>query len=684
MTGLLRRHRPSPAGVASLLAAMLALAPRANAAWTDFLPTPFEKHAWIETFASYERDDSKGDASAVRWSDTFFRERLRLESAGFSYDPRFLLYQLSIAGSGKQELYDSSAYDSSKWEIDGAIEYDLRMLLLPEHAYNFEVFASRHEPVYRQQAATSRDTVMERQGATLRYERKPWFLTSTFVNTAIDSAGSSSDVQNLNVNGEWFKRFVSGNEISVNGAFTPSWYSDSEGLDGSSMEYLANNIINLRKVRLSSNVSQNTFDQSQGDDDRYDTDQFAAWEMLSLYLPWGFTTAATYRHSDHESGVDSGDTSPERRFTNAGDRVQVEMIHRLYDSLDTRYRFGQENRDSTNGSSDRMSNGLFLDYVKKIPHGRVLAGASLNRYDLTNTGFADVVSDPYSSTPVPGTFALRQDNVDRSSIIVAMRSPLPPFENIVLVEGLHYQVNTALEPFEIQLLTLPPEFVVPGSYDLYVSFSMQTGDYELRTDSAGTALSIELLDGKVTPYFRYMVQRSDVLSGSYPGAPMDSDSYTTGLRLVYGPLRARGEYQVMEWDINPWRAGRAELQYTGTITRTITAYSTLTYLNRHYLGGDPPYSTLDFTEEVVTVSGNLTKQIWSNSLFVTVGGSYSHMTGISDSDAWSANSSLIWHVGKLDIALTASAFGSESTTGFNPSVEREHELISLNIRRQLL
>lgn len=684
MTLLVRRRRPSPAGAASLLAAMLALAPSAEAAWTDFLPTPLEKHAWIETFASYERDDSKGDASAVRWSDTFFRERLAIDSSGYSYDPRFLLYQLWIAGSGKQELYDSSAYDRSKWEIDGAIEYDLRMLLLPEHAYNFEVFASRREPVYRQQAATSRDTVMDRQGATLRYEFKPWFLTSTFVNTSIDSAGSSSDVQNLNVNGEWFKRFVSGNEVSMSGAFTPSWYSNSEGLDGNSMEYLVSNIIDLRKVRLNSNVSQNAFDQSQGDDSRYDTDQFAAWELLSLYLPWGFTAEATYRHYDDNSVVDSGDPSPERRYTNAGDRVQVELIHRLYDSLDTRYRFGQENRDSTNGTSDRLSNGLFLDYVKKISHGRMLAGVNFNRYDLTNTGFADVVSDPYTATPVPGTIALRQNNVDASSIIVALRSPLPPFENIVLVEGLHYQVNSALEPFEIQVLTLPPEFVVPGSYDLYVSFSMQTGDYELRTDSAGTALSLELLDGKVTPYFRYMLQRSDVLSGAYPGAPIDSDSYTTGLRLVYGPLRARGEYQIMEWDINPWRAGRAEIQYVGTIARTITAYSTLTYLNRQYLGGDPPYSTLDYTEEVVTVSGNLTKQLWSNSLFVTVGGSYSHMTGISDSDAWSANSSLIWHVGKLDIALTASAFGSESTTGFNPSVEREHELISLNIRRQLL
>lgn len=676
--------RRLPARAALLLATMLAGTPRADADWKDFFPSPFEKHVYLESFSSYERDNARGGPKSVRWEDTFFRERLTLESSGYSYDPRFLVYQMSLAGSGKQELYDTSAYSSGGWQVDGGIEYDLRMLMLPEHPYNLEAFVNRHEPVYRQQATTSRDTVMQNQGVTLRYEKKPWFFNGTFVNTTLDTPGSNSDVQNLDLAGEWFKRFLNGYELSFNGAFTPSWYSDSNGLDGNSMEYLGNNIIDLKSVRLSSNVSQNSFDQSQGFNDRYDTDQFAAWEMLSIYMPWGFRTESMYRHYDDDSVVDSAGPSPERRYSNSGDRVQFDLIHRLYDSLDSRYRFAKDDRESTNGNSDRMTNGLFFDYSKKIPRGRVLSGLSLNRYDVKNSGFADVVADPYTATAVPGTLTLRQDNVDASSIVVAMRSPLPPYETIVLVPGLHYTVNTALQPFEIQVTALPPEFVVPGSYDLYVSFSMASGDYDLRTDNLGSSFDLELLEGMVTPYFRYMLQRSDVLSGTYPGPPIDSDSYTTGLRLIYGPLRARGEYQIMDWDVNPWRAGRAELQYVGNVTRTITAYSTLTYLNRHYLGGDPPYSTLDYTEEVITVSGNVTKQIWSNNLFVTVGGSYSHMTGISDSDAWSANSSLVWHVGKLDVTLSASAFGSQSTTGINPSVERDHELISLNIRRQIL
>jgi hypothetical protein len=677
-----RRAARTVARVAALLLA--AAASPASGDWLDFLPRPFEKRAYLETYASFERDRSRGDASGIRWDDTFFRERLRLESNGYSYDPRFLLYHLSVAGSGKQELYDSSAYASKDWDLDGAIEYDARLVFLPEHPYSLEAFAARYEPVYRQQAATSRDSVMSNYGGTLRYERKPWFLHGTFVDTRLDSAGNSAEIKNLNLDAKWFKRFANGYETTVNGSFNPSWYDNSQGLEGSSIEYVAGNLLNLKRLRLSSNVSQNTFDQRQDAFDRYETDQLAWWELLSVYLPWKFRTDFAYRHHDDESTVDDLGPAPARRYANDGDNIQIDVIHRLYDSLDTRYRFVSDTRDSTNGSSDTLSNGLSLDYTKQIPHGRLMAGMNLNRSDLDNAGFADVVNDPYTATAVPGTFALRQINVDPSSVVVVLRSPLPPFDTIPLVQGLHYQLNTALEPFEIQVTSLPPEFLTPGNFDLFVSYSMTSGEYELRTDNAGANLSFAMFDNRVTPYFRYLAQRSEVRSGTYPGPPIDSDSYTAGVRLLFGPFRARGEHQTLDWEVNPWRAWRAEVQYVGAVTRSITAYATASYLNRHYLGGDPPYSTIDFTEEVVTISGNVTKQFWSRHLYITIGGAWTHLTGLSDSDAWSANSSLVWHVGKLDLSIGISAFGSDSTTGLNPSVERDHQLFSVNVRRQLL
>lgn len=674
------RHK----GLMAAALVSIALASDASAQWTAFLPRPLENHAFFETYAAYERDRATGSARAITWQDTFLREKLTVESEGYSYNPRFILYRMSVGGAFKQELYENSAYSTRGWSIDEGIEYDARIYVLPEHSYNMQVFASRYEPVYRQQSARSHDSVANDYGVKLRYRRKPWLFDAGFLNTQLESSGTDSDIKLLTLDGEYFKRFVNGNEFSLRTAVRPSWYSDSNGLDGTAQEYLASNFINLKRLRLNSDVTQNSFEQTRKEFSDYETDQFSVRELMSIYLPWNFRTNLTWRLHDDSSVVDDDGPRPKRRFSDKGNNVQLDVVHRLYESLDTRYRFQRDSRDSRGGDSIMMTNGMNMDYTKQIPRGRFLAGVSVARSDIENSGFGDIVNDPYTATAVPGTFTLRQRDVDPTSIIVVLRSPIPPFENISLVEGVHYQVNTLLDPFEVQITNLPAEFVVPGSYDLYVSYSLRSGDYELRIDTAGSTVSLEMFRNLLTPYFRYLAQRSDLLSGSYPGVPIDSDSYTAGLRILYGPLRARGEYQLLDWDLNPYRAWRAELQYVGELTRSINAYATANYLNRHYLGADPPYTSRNFTEQVVTISATVTKQLYWRSLSLSAGGSYSHLTGLTESDAWSANSSIIWRYGKLDVSVGLSAYGSNSTSGVSSSAERDHQLFSITLRRQLL
>src|SRR5512143_1467010 len=141
------RNAPCVAGPIFIVASVLTVPRAASAQWTAFLPTPYENHAWIETYGSWERDNSKGSARNLNWNDTFFREKLSVASLGYSYDPRFLQYKLSIAGAAKQEDYQSSTSGSAGWKEAEAIEYDARLFFLPEHRYNGQVYASRHEPV---------------------------------------------------------------------------------------------------------------------------------------------------------------------------------------------------------------------------------------------------------------------------------------------------------------------------------------------------------------------------------------------------------------------------------------------------------------------------------------------------------------------------------------------------------
>lgn len=667
-----------------LACAVASLCPRlAPAQWKDFIPVPYENHAFIDTYSSYERDSASGGYDDVTWHDTFLRQRLTLQSLGYSYSPRFMQYQVAVSGAATEEGYDSSAIKDDGWEYGGAFEYDARLFFLPEHPYNLQLFASRYEPMFKQQAATRHDSVADTYGTLLRYRRKPYFFNASFIDTTLDSSGSSSNVKRLGLDGEYFKRFGNGYEVSMNGAVKPSWYDDSEGLQGTSEEYLLGNFVNLKRVRLNSSISQNSFEEDQDPDQSYDADQFQWWEMMSVYLPMGFRTNLTYRYHDNESTVANA-WQPERKFSDDGNNVQLDVIHRLYDSLDTTYRLLHDSRNSAGGETTLLGQSLSVDYNKRIPRGRFATGLSLGRSDTDNTGFADIVNDPYIATAVPGTFALRQQNVDPQSIVVFLKSPLPPFDTILLVEGVHYQTNTSIEPFEIQVFGLPAEFVIPGTYDFFVSYSLLGGDFELRTDTLGTNVTFELFDDLLTPFFRYLALRSDVLSGQFPGIPVDSNAYATGLLVHYGPLRARGEYQYLDWEVNPRRAWKTELQYVGSIDRATNAYGTASYLNTHYLGGQGIYYSDEYEEETVTTSGNLTRQLPFRNMSVSIGGSYSHIQGLVESNAWSVSSAFVWHIGKVDLSIGLSAYGADSSSGQSLTTDRDHELFYVSLRRQLL
>lgn len=682
-SGITTRKLRLPA-FARLLVAVVSLIPCASlAAWTDFIPTPYENHAWIDLYNSYERDATESN-NDITWTDTYLRQRLTLQSIGYSYDPRFVQYQFSLAGAFSEEDYESTAFESGGFQSNAGVEYDARLYFLPEHPYNLQLFASRYEPVFKQQAARQHDSIATTYGTLLRYRRKPYFANANFVDTTLDSGGSSSNTKRLGLDGEYFKRFNNGYEVSVTGAAKPSWYSDSQGLDGSAQEYLLGNFVNLKRVRLSTTLTENMFEQTRDPDQSYDANQFYWWELLSLYLPWDFRSNLSYRYHDSSSDITTA-RDPDRSYDDQGSTVQFDVIHRLYDSLDTTYRLLSDARESSGGDTDLLSNNLSIDYNKRIPTGRFATGVSLGRTTTDNTGFADVVNDPYTGTSVPGVFALHQQNVEPDSISLLMRSPFPPYETIPLVEGVHYQKNTAVEPIEIQIFSLPAQFVIPGTYDIYVSYSLLGGEFELQTDSLGVSGTIELFHDLIDPYFRYMAIRSDVLSGEFPGIPVDSNSWIGGLRMHYGPLRGLGEYQYLDWDVNPFSSWRTELQYIGNLTRTTSTYSTVSYQNRQYLGGEGIYESPEYTEETISGGATLTQQLPYRDMYLSLGGSYSSISGLVDSTGWSANASFVWRIAKVDISIGVSAYGADTQTDENNRLtSRDREFVFINIRRQLL
>ncbi len=677
----MKAREPSRRGaVAGALVTLLLAAPAA-AAWRSLVPIPFENHVYLDLYGFYERNDFSYGPVDSGWDDTFLREKVTFASSGFFYHPRFLQYQASLSEALKQERYAATGFEDDGFRHGTAFEYDIRLLLLPEHFYNLELFALQYEPLLREEAATQRNGLQRSYGGFLRYRRKPWFGHLRFNDDTIETGATTTDTRRLNAGGEYFRRFREGDQFSVAANLNPTRFSTSEGLSGTSSQGVVSGTVDVKRARLTASYGRDTIDQNGPVSGAINSDDRTGYGQLTAYLPLRFRTDVSYRDQDSTNSIRSPSETEAQEFDDHFKEFRFNLVHRLFESLDTTYMLLRDDRTSTGGDSNSLTNQLTFSYTKTIQPGRVLSGLSIGRADTESRGRAEVVNEPHAGTAVPGRFTLLRPNADPTSIIVYLRSPLPPMELVPLVENVNYVVSAVGNTFEIEILTLPPEFVLPGSYDLEVTYALEAGQFELRADTAGYNLSVELFNQLLTPYYGYTIVRSTVLSGEFPGVPVNSTSHTVGLRVQQGRFRGTAEYQRLDWDVSPFRAWREELQYVAPLDATTNLYAIASILEKHYPQGASPYDRVPYTDRLISATCNLQKQLGRRNMSLTAGATYSGIRGRVDSDSYSLNSSIVWKVGKLDVdaGLSAYATNSESST-FSVS-RRDHGVLYVKARR---
>jgi hypothetical protein len=222
---------------------------------------------------------------------------------------------------------------------------------------------------------------------------------------------------------------------------------------------------------------------------------------------------------------------------------------------------------------------------------------------------------------------------------------------------------------------------VPGTFDFTASYSLEAGEFVLRTETLGYSGSLQLLEDRINPYFSRNEVRSEVLEGLYPGQNLDSTTTIAGLQLLQGAWRARFEWQDVAWEVEPYEAWKAELQYLGPLGPTTSLQATVAYTDRSFPEGRDGFDAEDAGEQRESASATLNQRLFSRTLVLSVGGSFSRTSGWYESDAWTGNASLSWKVGKLDLSLGASRYGSESSGGTLRAVERDHAYYFFRIHR---
>jgi len=646
------------------------------------LPRVWDGGARLELLGSFEEDETRYGALQRTWNDTFFKERLTGFWNGYVYHPRFLLFNASLSGGLKQEEYASSWRAQGVRSEDSSYEYRLRLLFLPEHAYNFELFSSRTEPLFKEQAAVSRDSVVTSNGVGFRYRRSPYFFNARFSDDTRDSGEDSSRVETLALSGQYFRAFDDFRSLGFDAAYKPVRFSNSTGLGGTAMDASLANNLTWHWLRLSSSVARGEREQRDTVAQRIEGDQWTWQERLEADLPLHFEAFLGYDYRKDES-LFAGPQTGIRQFSSTSSETELRLTHRLYESLDSRIDARHGSRSSASGSSTADSLGIGFNYSKHIPRGQVLLGASAGRSESSSRGRNDIVEEGHPGLAVPGSFTLAKTEIDRPTVALFLKSPLAPFELVPLSEGAHYTLAELGNTLEVTLFALPPRFAVPGNYEIRVSYSLLSGAYRLRSNSRSFSASVELFDHLLTPFATYSETDSEVVEGDFPGSELDATILTAGVLFTRQPLRARFEYRDVDWQTSPYRAWLGELQYIGPLGPSTTLYATVVHQERRFsaAGAAPPdRAPLETTE---SATGSLQQKLFRGALVFSVGGSYSLIRSRLETRAQAANAALQWKVGRLDFSAGANFTDSETTGEGVSTSGRTYRYYYLRLSREL-
>lgn len=675
----MRRPLALAGGILALL-----LPSAAAAQWRLFLPRFVDVGATLELFGARESDEQSSDRFGTQgWQDDFLREKLTLSTEGYVYHPKFLSFRLALAGALKQETYDATWIPQRVRSEGDAYEYDARLYVLPGHVTHGELFARRYEPVYRQENSLAHSALDRSWGGEVEYERANRELRARYTDTRTDYEASWNEVQALGVTAGLVHAVGEQGRMTWRAEASPSRFSTSAGGDGESSRYGLGNLFAREPFRLDSSLSLFTARQHGADLATRDSSQLLLIEQGSWRLPHHFRADANLRSDRSRTDTARRDAAALRLESNGTD-ADFTLEHHLFESLTSRYRYAWSRRESDTGTSEGSGHSLGFEYSKRIPHGRLGAGLGVARNDTSSRGAAATIDEGHPGVAVPGAFELAiRRNVDPATIAVWVVSPVAPFALLPLDEGLHYTVNPVGEAWEVRVLTLPAPLAVPGTFEFRVSYAL-AGSFEARTDTLTHNATVELLERRLNPYYRFVRTTTDTLAGDFVGAGPEAKTLAAGVTSYLGRFRAQLEYQRFEAEIAPHESWRGDLGWYGA-AGPFTFSTSASWLTRDFTDDA---GALFASEDIGSGSFSLQYRPVRHFLW-SLGGSWSDTrrtsaaAGDSDATAWTATSGLMWKVGLLEVNGGATLYRSSTRGGVLLATERSHEYYFLSLRRTL-
>lgn len=641
----------------------------------QFLPRVAEYEGELEVDAVYERNKDRIGETGLKTSSLSLIEKVTLSAEGYVYHPRFIIFLAKAAGSLRHEKFED-ALGESPLSTTIADEYEFRVMILPRHPYNLELFTLLQRPFIRGRLVEDLRPANYQKGAIFRYKKKPFNLSMSYVTDSTSSRLFSTDSRTFNANGGHYSKHV-----WTSLGYTHRDASSTGDVKSTGNRYTLGNEVDFEKVRLSSNVELNRFRQEGNLIAPLNEKSFSWTEEMHLSLPWNFESNLSYnRLTDTlSSGAPAGVTE-DRSFsrTNYGGFT---LSHRLYSSLFTQYSFNIISVDTSGGDTDTRLNNLVLSYRKKIPGGSVMAGFNLRGTKTSRKGAPLVINEEHSAQLLQ-EFSPAQRNIDENTIVVRVRDE-GTGSIVTLEEGVHYITVPRGTAVGIFVADLPPDVLRVDPFFIYtflISYSRPAEDVELEISEFGYYVELDLFDHLLNPYYRYSQTREKILSGAITGLPEDSRTHTAGILIQKAPFSLLGEYEKITSNIKPADRWKTEVSYRGSITTT-TSVSARAFLSKTNYS-ESPFVPAAYSERIIGGDLKLLKTIPVKNLSASLTGSYSNRKGIFTSDLYSVGAALFWKVGKLDITAGATLINTRASVREERQVTT-YQYYALNIKRKL-
>lgn len=664
----------SAIGLTVILLLILALPWEVRADFRQFIPKISNYSGFLTVDSSYEQQDDTTNGRGLKTKDLFLRETLDLSTVGYIYDPRFITILLKLSGGVKQESF-SIGSRSQNFKNMTAEQYTFRMFVLPEHPYNLEIFALRVEPLTRR-AFQQSGSVAYSKGAVFRYRKKPYFVNAHYLDNTTESPVGSYTTKKYGVLATYYKELGGEKFYSYSGSYEHTSYTGG----GSADEAAIGNNYFLKTMRFSSNLSYGRSSQKQGGIFSLAlSNETINWaERAHFNLPWNFGAGLSFVWNKNRLKT-SGDNVAEQNISTTSRAYGLNITQQLYHSLLTHYDLGYASLNSETGTSTTLTNGLGLVYSKDIPWGRLRIEASGDRTNTKRRGVQAIPGELHRGVRVPGSFTLDNPDADPSTIFVYLRSPVSPEGIAPLVENVDYIVQAFENTFRITIVNLPSQFVIPGTYDIFVSYSLNNAESSLVTTNLNYSLSFELFS-EFFPYYNHS-KSSQTVSGLTDQVPWNFTSDVFGFLFAKGPLNLSASYFTVRSNVNPSKGWKANATYVKNIAEETQMQAAANYSYTNYpeglgLGG------VSYTERLYGASAALQRTIRKHNMTFSIVGAYSRDEALASSNTYSFTSSYVWKVGKL--YLSAGATGSLTQTSFSGgNGRRTYQYYYLTVKRRL-